>query len=155
MTLGGSRLAIDGYHWHVLYVGTFEPHMLAWSLYTADWSCKSFDRVPPKTWASIFLFENFSEACFEAQGRKESLERNPGLYLLNLFFGLFFRVCLLFSDSCFLSRMPGVFASCFPWYVKGMHRAPRPIAFRLRGQDPLMILALGDLQWARGPFCSS
>ena len=33
--------------------------------------------------------------------------------------------------------------------------APRPIAFRLRGQDPLLILALGDLQWARGPFLSA
>ena len=32
--------------------------------------------------------------------------------------------------------------------------APRPIAFRLRGQDPLLILALGDLQWARGPLLS-
>ena len=32
--------------------------------------------------------------------------------------------------------------------------APRPIAFRLWGQDPLLILALGDLQWARGPFLS-
>ena len=32
--------------------------------------------------------------------------------------------------------------------------APRPIAFRLRGQDPLLILALGDLQWARGFFLS-
>ena len=32
--------------------------------------------------------------------------------------------------------------------------APWPIAFRLRGQDPLLILALGDLQWARGPFLS-
>ena len=32
--------------------------------------------------------------------------------------------------------------------------APRPTAFRLRGQDPLTILALGDLQWVRGPFCS-
>ena len=32
--------------------------------------------------------------------------------------------------------------------------APRPIAFRLQGQDPLLILALGDLQWAGGPFCS-
>ena len=28
--------------------------------------------------------------------------------------------------------------------------APQPIAFRLRGQDPLLILALGDLQWAWG-----
>ena len=35
-----------------------------------------------------------------------------------------------------------------------MLEAPRPIAFRLRGQDPLLILALGDLQWARGPLLS-
>ena len=28
--------------------------------------------------------------------------------------------------------------------------SPRPLAFRLRSQDPWLILALGDLQWARG-----
>ena len=39
--------------------------------------------------------------------------------------------------------------------LTAMLGAPRPIAFRLRGQDPLLILALGDLQWARGPFCLS
>ena len=30
--------------------------------------------------------------------------------------------------------------------------APWPSEFRLQGQDPSLILALGDLQWARGPF---
>ena len=35
----------------------------------------------------------------------------------------------------------------------GLWEAPWPIAFRLRGQDPLLILALGALQWVRGPFC--
>ena len=33
--------------------------------------------------------------------------------------------------------------------------APRPLAFRLRGQDPLLILALGDLQWVGGLSCLS
>ena len=47
--------------------------------------------------------------------------------------------------------MPSGFVSrCLPIAV--IIRAPRPLAFRLRGQDPLLILALGDLQWVRGPF---
>ena len=44
---------------------------------------------------------------------------------------------------------PGV---CFPVSPLSSVRfqTPRPIAFRLRGQDPLLILSLGGLQWARG-----
>ena len=51
-------------------------------------------------------------------------------------------VCLGRLGVCFL-------ASPFSG-VLGL--APRPIAFRLRGQDPLLILALGDLQWGGGPL---
>ena len=46
---------------------------------------------------------------------------------------------------------PGFLASML-LLCSALFGAPRPIAFRLRGQDPLLILALGDLQWARGPF---
>ena len=50
---------------------------------------------------------------------------------------------------------PG-FCSSTRLLCSAKHRAPRPIAFRLRGQDPFgLILALGDLQWARGPSLSS
>ena len=41
----------------------------------------------------------------------------------------------------------GLFALS-PFMFAGL--TPRPLAFRLRGQDPLLILALGGLQWARG-----
>ena len=85
-----------------------------------------------------------------AQGRKGMQNRNLRALSLVMFFWIGF-TCLRFGRSLtsargFVSRLP-----CF----QNLPRAPRPIAFRLRGQDPLMILALGDLQWARGPFCSS
>ena len=48
---------------------------------------------------------------------------------------------------------PGVFSSMLLLCSANLG-APWPIAFRLRGQDPLLILALGDLQWARGTFLS-
>ena len=61
-------------------------------------------------------------------------------------------VCSVSACFCQFVCTPGVLILASPliWIA----RAPRPIAFRLRGQDPLLILALGDLQWAWGPFCS-
>ena len=47
------------------------------------------------------------------------------------------------------------FHFCFFSSFRICFGAPRPLAFRLRGQDPLWILALGDLQWVWGLSCLS
>ena len=110
-----------------------------WSLYTASFErSKVFERATCST----------EKPLFKRRAARRAWNSNPGFFI--------FDYCFFWSGIACGSF--GLGSSGFLFLGSpvplGLWEAPWPIACRLRGQDPLLILALGDLQWAWGPFCS-